>query len=344
MANINDPGFLKAANAAASNLTSYTASAAIAKDDIVAIASGKVAVFVPGTDTEVLGVAAHAAAVDGDAILVADDPAAEWVMQCSGTYTATTHDGTRVDLEGGTGAAEVNENAATDGTAFIIGAAPQPGSDEAGANARVRVKFVQHAKAGAPANDPGMSSFDSVATGTVFDSNANTVFAEASASAASYLDLFEDTDNGTNRVRIQAPAAVTSDRAITVPDADVTLADIATNKTHVDGDGSDHADVATNTSAVSTLMNAGSGYAHVADAAAATATAITDANGTADGTMAAIGDTSTGDRSADIMNNFRECSDEIAALITDVASLRTQFNALLTRLEAATGAGILADA
>ncbi len=41
--------------------------------------------------------------------------------------------------------------------------------------------------------------------------------------------------------------SLTAARTISMPDANVALGDIATNKTHVDGDGSDHADVATNT-------------------------------------------------------------------------------------------------
>lgn len=47
------------------------------------------------------------------------------------------------------------------------------------------------------------------------------------ASTGAKVVLAEGTDNGTNTVTIQAPAAITSNRSITVPDADVTLANIA---------------------------------------------------------------------------------------------------------------------
>ena len=67
------------------------------------------------------------------------------------------------------------------------------------------------------------------------------------AAAGGKIELLEGTDNGVNKVTLQSPALLTVDRTITVPDADVALADIATNSAHVAGDGSGHADVAANT-------------------------------------------------------------------------------------------------
>ena len=157
MANANEPGFLRAANPAASNLTEYTAGEAVAKDDIVVMSSGKVYVYDP-TDkdhAEILGVAAHAAAADGDSLLVAAAPDAEWVMQCSGTYVAETYDGTTVGIEGGTGAAEIDEDSSETRMAYIVGHAPLPGSVDVGANARVRVRFVAHAKSSDTASATG---------------------------------------------------------------------------------------------------------------------------------------------------------------------------------------------
>lgn len=53
----------------------------------------------------------------------------------------------------------------------------------------------------------------------------------ASASSAAKIDLFEDTDNGTNKVTLIAPASVTSDKTITLPDATDTLVGKATTDT-----------------------------------------------------------------------------------------------------------------
>jgi hypothetical protein len=41
----------------------------------------------------------------------------------------------------------------------------------------------------------------------------------ASSSGPASLDFHEDTDNGTNRIRITAPSSVASDRTLTLPDA-----------------------------------------------------------------------------------------------------------------------------
>lgn len=44
------------------------------------------------------------------------------------------------------------------------------------------------------------------------------VFTAASASAAASLQFHEDTDNGTNKITVTAPAAIASDKTITLPD------------------------------------------------------------------------------------------------------------------------------
>ncbi len=43
------------------------------------------------------------------------------------------------------------------------------------------------------------------------------------STASGFVDLLEDSDNGSNKVRVIAPSAVTSDRTITLPDADCTI-------------------------------------------------------------------------------------------------------------------------
>lgn len=51
---------------------------------------------------------------------------------------------------------------------------------------------------------------------------ANTVKASGTASSQGKVEFFEDTDNGTNFVALQAPAAITSDVTFTLPTADGT--------------------------------------------------------------------------------------------------------------------------
>ena len=46
----------------------------------------------------------------------------------------------------------------------------------------------------------------------------------ASSTTPTYLDLFEDTDNGSNYVRLIAPTSVTSNQTITLPDGTGTVA------------------------------------------------------------------------------------------------------------------------
>lgn len=59
-----------------------------------------------------------------------------------------------------------------------------------------------------------------------------TNWTQASASGASSLDFHEDTDNGTNKVTVIAPASVvTSDKTLTLPDATDTLVGKATTDT-----------------------------------------------------------------------------------------------------------------
>lgn len=50
------------------------------------------------------------------------------------------------------------------------------------------------------------------------------VFTAASASAAASLQFHEDTDNGSNKITVTAPAAIASDKTITLPDRTGTAA------------------------------------------------------------------------------------------------------------------------
>lgn len=72
---------------------------------------------------------------------------------------------------------------------------------------------------------------------------------------------------------------------------------------------------------------------HIADINAQVITALTNAYGTADGTLEDVGATNSSDVSGAIKNNFKECTTEIANLKTVVDDLRTKFNSILTYLE-----------
>jgi hypothetical protein len=60
-------------------------------------------------------------------------------------------------------------------------------------------------------------------------------FTAASASTSAYLDFAEDTDNGTNRARVIAPAALAADADITLPGATGTLLSTAAAVTVAQG-------------------------------------------------------------------------------------------------------------
>ena len=57
----------------------------------------------------------------------------------------------------------------------------------------------------------------------------------ASSTTPTYLDLFEDTDNGSNYVRLIAPTSITSNQTITLPDGTGTVAVNGVNGVLVSG-------------------------------------------------------------------------------------------------------------
>ena len=96
------------------------------------------------------------------------------------------------------------------GSDFEIAGMTGPSSSTDNAFARfdgTTGKVVQNST-GATLSDTGGATF----TGSVDVSGTST--------AASYLTLYEDTDNGTNYVRLQAPTAITADVTFKLPGAD----------------------------------------------------------------------------------------------------------------------------
>jgi len=145
MANTNNPaGFYPLGQQVRAR--AYTSSAAIAKGDLVAIASGKVLPFATATHSRALGVAANAVTGTGLEVIVYDDPATEFVGQVSGTYVQATHDGAACDMEGTSSIHELNENANLwNGLIIKRQYLGEPESKEVGANSRVVFGIAKHA-------------------------------------------------------------------------------------------------------------------------------------------------------------------------------------------------------
>tara|TARA_Y100001937_G_scaffold82528_1_gene111667 strand:+ start:30 stop:488 length:459 start_codon:yes stop_codon:yes gene_type:complete len=149
MANYDNPnGFRPVSFPARTNVYTVKAATTVTKGDALGITSGVVLPYATGdgsgsTHTTVIGVAAESGS-GGDEIQVYDDPSTEFEGQCSGTFAATLV-GTAVDLEGTTGIMEVDENGSTNDIAVILGHYPLPGSEDIGANSRVKVVFAGHA-------------------------------------------------------------------------------------------------------------------------------------------------------------------------------------------------------
>jgi len=78
-------------------------------------------------------------------------------------------------------------------------------------------------------------------------------FNPASAAAAASVVLHEDTDNGTNKITVTAPAAVSSDKTLTLPDATDTLV------------GKDTTDTLTNKTLTSPIIKTWDGWQSVSD-------------------------------------------------------------------------------
>jgi hypothetical protein len=131
----------------------------------------------------------------------------------------------------------------------------------------------------------------------------------AVAGTGTLIDLFEPTGGGTSKTTL-TPVALTANRAVTMTDAAVDLADVNTNATHTAGDGSDHADVATNSVHVA---GDGSDHADVATNSAFVTALGSVANGAGASTVA-IEDAGTLFTATDVEAALAEAATDIVAL------------------------------
>ncbi len=145
MANYDNPnGFRPISSPARTGV--YQVNEACVKGDVLALVSGKTEIFDPSdaNHTKTIGVAAESGATD-EYIQVYDDPSTCFEGQCgTGTFSAATHLGGAFEVEGASGAMEINLSGTTDAVAVILEHYPITGSDEEGANARVKVVFPGH--------------------------------------------------------------------------------------------------------------------------------------------------------------------------------------------------------
>lgn len=123
------------------------------------------------------------------------------IEDSGGLITATTVEGALAELAAGGGAPAAHAASHTDGTDDI----------QSATNAQ-----------------KGLATAAQI-TALEANTTKTAMLTRETAGAGGKIELLEATANGVHKVVLQAPAAVTADRTITVPDADVVLANIATN-------------------------------------------------------------------------------------------------------------------
>jgi len=145
MANYDNPNGFRPAIASMRRVQVTVGATAVSEGDVLGMAAGVVALFSATTHPQgPYGVAAE----DGAAAAVIDvypiESGAVFIAQFDGTYAPTSHDNERFDGTGATGAMQIGTSQTT-GLIRVIGHAPETGSLDTGANARVRCEFMYSA-------------------------------------------------------------------------------------------------------------------------------------------------------------------------------------------------------
>ena len=186
MANYDNANGFRPARADLRRVRVTVGGTAVSEGDVLGMAAGVVALYSASTHPQgPYGVAAEdgaaAATIDCYAIV----PGAVFLTQFDGTYAPTSHDGERFDLTGATGA-QMIATTQTTGLIRVIGHAPETGSLDTGANARVSCEFMYGAGAGM--NQPAFRS--SAVPAAAADRVTNTIAATPFANVKS-LDVSE---------------------------------------------------------------------------------------------------------------------------------------------------------
>ena len=145
MANYDNPNGFRPAIASMRRVPVTVGAVAVNEGDVLGMAAGVVALY--STTTHPAG-PYGVAAEDGAAAATIDvypiESGAVFLAQFDGTYAATSHNNERFDLSGATGAQQIG-TAQTTGLIRVIAHAPETGSLDTGANARVSCEFMYSA-------------------------------------------------------------------------------------------------------------------------------------------------------------------------------------------------------
>lgn len=155
MANINNPsGFVPWGSDEESINPYINGSSALKRGDLVSLANGVLALFVPGTHKAPIGVLAEDCAANATGVRVYDDPDTTFLTQTADAYVSTTHDGTRCDFSGASGVQQATVTTNVFGALRVIRhVAGIIGSTEEGSYARILVKCAVHQKAAGAVTD-----------------------------------------------------------------------------------------------------------------------------------------------------------------------------------------------
>lgn len=203
MANYDNANGFRPSSAALRRDRVTVGGTAVNEGDVLGMAAGVVALYSPTTHPQgPYGVAAE----DGAAAAVIDcyviQPGARFLGQFDGTYASTSHDGERFDLTGATGAQQIATTQTT-GLIRVIRHAPEVGSLDTGANARVECEFMFGSAAGMTKQSFRSSAVPAAAADRVTDTTTATAFSNTCGLDVSELRVGD-------RLRVRAACKVVS--------------------------------------------------------------------------------------------------------------------------------------
>jgi len=175
MANYDNPNGFRPAISSMRRVKVTVGATAVNEGDVLGMAAGVVALYSTTTHpTGPYGVAAEDGLAAAEIDVYVIESGAVFLAQFDGTYSATSHDNERFDLSGATGAQLIG-TAQTTGLLRVIGHAPETGSLDTGANARVRCEFMYSASR--PVTSARSSSVPAAAGDQITNVSVATAFA-----------------------------------------------------------------------------------------------------------------------------------------------------------------------